>query len=63
MIERETPNTSVSVDDERARLDGEIARSERMLGNEKFVSNAPAAVVEAEREKLARYVAERDALA
>jgi valyl-tRNA synthetase len=48
---------------ERARLEKEIARSEGMLGNEKFVANAPAQVVEAEREKLARYRRELDALA
>ncbi len=40
---------------ERERLRKEIARAEGMLANERFVSRAPAAVVEAEREKLARY--------
>ena len=33
-----------------------------MLANEKFVANAPPAVVEAEREKLVRYHAELAAL-
>jgi valyl-tRNA synthetase len=33
-----------------------------MLGNERFVSGAPEAVVEGEREKLARYRRELDAL-
>jgi valyl-tRNA synthetase len=33
-----------------------------MLGNERFVSNAPPHVVEAEREKLERYRRELDAL-
>jgi valyl-tRNA synthetase len=33
-----------------------------MLANERFVGNAPAEVVEAERNKLARYQRERDAL-
>ena len=33
-----------------------------MLANEKFVGNAPAHVVEAEREKLDRYRRELDAL-
>ncbi len=44
------------------RLQSEIARGEKMLGNEKFVSNAKPEVVEAEREKLARYRRELDAL-
>jgi valyl-tRNA synthetase len=35
------------------RNQGEIARIEKKLGNEKFVANAPAEVVEADREKLA----------
>jgi valyl-tRNA synthetase len=45
------------------RLRKEIARAERMLGNDKFVANAKPEVVEAEREKLARYRRELDALA
>ena len=44
------------------RLRKEIARAEGMLANERFVQNAPADVVEAEREKLARYRRELDAL-
>src|SRR5437764_6317344 len=44
------------------RLRREIARAEGMLANERFVENAPADVVEAEREKLARYQRELDAL-
>jgi valyl-tRNA synthetase len=44
------------------RLRKEIARAEAMLANDRFVSNAPAEVVEAEREKLARYRRELDAL-
>ena len=47
---------------ELARLRKEIERGERMLGNEKFVANAKPEVVEAEREKLARYRRELDAL-
>ena len=50
------------VDAERARLAKEIARAEGMLGNERFVSRAPAEIVDAEREKLARYRRELDAL-
>jgi valyl-tRNA synthetase len=44
------------------RLRREVERSERMLGNEKFVQNAAPEVVEAEREKLARYERELRAL-
>ncbi|HJA43494.1 MAG TPA: valine--tRNA ligase [Candidatus Dorea stercoravium] len=40
---------------EEARLTKEIARSNGMLGNEKFVSKAPAAKVQEEREKLEKY--------
>jgi valyl-tRNA synthetase len=44
------------------RLRKEIARAEGMLANDRFVSRAPAEVVEAEREKLARYRRELEAL-
>ena len=44
------------------RLRKEIARAEGMLGNERFVERAPDDVVEAEREKLARYRRELEAL-
>jgi len=47
---------------ERARLQAEIARAEAMLANSRFVDNAPAHVVEAEREKLERYRRELAAL-
>jgi valyl-tRNA synthetase len=40
----------------------EVERGEAKLGNEKFVSKAPEAVVAKEREKLAGYIAERDGL-
>ena len=40
---------------EEARLTKEIARSNGMLGNEKFVSKAPAAKVQEERDKLEKY--------
>ncbi len=40
---------------EEARLTKEIARSNGMLSNEKFVSKAPAAKVQEEREKLEKY--------
>ncbi len=44
------------------RLQKEIARAEGMLANERFVQSAPADVVDAEREKLARFQRELDAL-
>jgi valyl-tRNA synthetase len=58
---------------ERARVDGnrdaeierlrkEVTRAEGMLANEHFVQNAPAEVVDAEREKLERYRRELAAL-
>jgi valyl-tRNA synthetase len=47
---------------EVARLQKEVARAEKMLANERFVENAAPDVVEAEREKLARYRRELDAL-
>jgi valyl-tRNA synthetase len=50
------------VEAERARVEREIERAERMLANEKFVANAAPEAVEGERQKLAQYLAERDAL-
>jgi valyl-tRNA synthetase len=50
------------LEDEIARLQKEIARSEGMLSNEGFTARAPANVVEAEREKLERYRRELDAI-
>jgi valyl-tRNA synthetase len=47
---------------ERKRLRKEIVRAEGMLANERFVANAPPAVVEGEREKLERYRRELDAI-
>jgi valyl-tRNA synthetase len=44
------------------RLRMEVARAEGMLANERFVQNAPAEVVAAEREKLERYRRELEAL-
>jgi valyl-tRNA synthetase len=57
------PRANGDVEAERARLRKEIARAEGMLGNERFVRNAPAEVVAAEREKLERYRRELDAIA
>jgi valyl-tRNA synthetase len=44
------------------RLSKEVERAEKMLANERFVENAAPDVVEAEREKLAKYRRELDAL-
>jgi valyl-tRNA synthetase len=49
-------------DAEVERLRKEVARAEGMLANERFASNAPAEVVDAEREKLERYRRELAAL-
>ncbi|HEY2311029.1 MAG TPA: valine--tRNA ligase [Gaiellaceae bacterium] len=62
-VVRPTDDGHGDVDAERARVQKEIDRAERMLANEKFVANAAPEAVAAEREKLAQYVAERDALA
>ena len=40
---------------EEARLEGELKRSNSMLSNEKFISKAPAAKIEEEKAKLAKY--------
>ena len=62
VVRKEQLPLNGSRDGEIARLRKEVARSEGMLGNESFVANAPPEVVEAEREKLARYRRELDAL-
>jgi valyl-tRNA synthetase len=50
------------LEEEVARLEGEIARSEKMLSNERFVANARAEVVQAERDKLERYRRELESI-
>jgi len=59
----------IDFDAERTRLDkeiektaGEIMRLEKKLGNERFVANAPADLVEAERGKMADYATQKVAL-
>jgi valyl-tRNA synthetase len=60
--ERAPKQDNGNADAERDRLQKEIARAEKQLSNERFVQNAPAAVVDAEREKLERYRRELDAI-
>ena len=62
VVKPERVKANGNVDAERDRLSGEIARAEKMLANDRFIQNAPADVVEAEREKLARYRRELDAI-
>ncbi|MBQ7377120.1 MAG: valine--tRNA ligase [Clostridia bacterium] len=59
----------IDLDKERARLSGELAKTEGeikrlqgKLSNEGFLAKAPAAVVDAERAKLEKYNATREAL-
>jgi valyl-tRNA synthetase len=62
VVKPERQKANGNVEAERERLRGEIARAEAMLANERFVQNAPTDLVEAEREKLARYRRELDAI-
>jgi valyl-tRNA synthetase len=62
VVKPERVKVNGDVEGERTRLRKEVARSEGMLGNARFVENAPPEVVETEREKLARYRRELDAL-
>jgi valyl-tRNA synthetase len=62
VVRPERRQAAGDVEAERARLAKEIARAEGMLANERFVANAPADVVEAERAKLERYRRELDLL-
>ena len=62
VVKPERAKANGDVNAERERLRNEIARAEGMLANERFVANAPAALVEAEREKLARYRRELEAI-
>ena len=61
-VVRPTGDGDGDVGAERDRVMKEIERSERMLANERFVANAAPEAVAAEQEKLAQYLAERDAL-
>jgi valyl-tRNA synthetase len=59
---RRGASTDGAVEAELERLRNEIARSEKMLANPRFVEKAPPEVVEAERAKLERYRRELEAL-
>jgi valyl-tRNA synthetase len=60
--ERSRGDGNGRLEEETARLEGEIARSEKMLSNERFVANARAEVVQAERDKLERYRRELESI-
>jgi valyl-tRNA synthetase len=62
VVPREQLPLNGSREGEIARLREEVARAEGKLGNQSFVTNAPPEVVEGERDKLARYRRELDAL-
>src|SRR5690606_1811829 len=50
------------LDKEIARIGGEIRKCEGKLGNESFVANAPPAVVDQERQRLADWRTQLDAV-
>jgi valyl-tRNA synthetase len=62
VVKPERSKAGGDADAERARLQKEIARAEKMLANEKFVQGAKSEVVNAEREKLERYRRELEAI-
>jgi valyl-tRNA synthetase len=62
VVKPERAKANGNVEAERERLRKEVARSEGMLANERFVANAPPEVVAAEREKLERYRRELDSI-
>ena len=62
VVKPERAKGNGDADAERERLRREIERAERQLANERFVQNAPAEVVDAERDKLERYRRELDAI-
>jgi valyl-tRNA synthetase len=62
VVKPERQKASGDVEAERARIQGEIDRAEKMLANESFTARAPAHVVDVEREKLERFRRELAAL-
>ena len=61
LVDLDTERTRL--DKELGRVEGELAKSRGKLASETFVQNAPAAVVEQERQRLADWSAQREALA
>jgi valyl-tRNA synthetase len=61
-VVRPSENGQGDVEAERERLRAEVERARRRLDDERFVANAPPDVIAAEREKLAQYEAELNAL-
>jgi valyl-tRNA synthetase len=47
---------------EIARIEGEVRKCEGKLGNANFVANAPAEVVEQERQRIADWTRQADAM-
>jgi valyl-tRNA synthetase len=62
VAERDLEKERERLEGDLALVDGEIARAEALLANQDFVSKAPHPVVEKEREKLTRYLEEREKL-
>jgi valyl-tRNA synthetase len=56
-IEVDVAAERARIDNEIARLEGEVSKATAKLGNEAFVKRAPAAVVEQERARLAGFEA------
>lgn len=63
VVEVDVDRERERLEQEIANLEGEIARSEQLLGNAGFVTKAPGEVVCRERDKLERYQREREKLA
>jgi valyl-tRNA synthetase len=62
VVKPERAKANGDAEAERQRLRKEIARAEGMLANDRFVDNAPPELVEAEREKVARFRRDLEAL-
>ena len=52
-VNKEEQNAKIQAELDKAKA--ELKRAEGMLANEKFVSKAPAALIEAEKEKVKKY--------
>ena len=62
-VEEDLDAELARLDEAIARAESELARARRQLANERFVGRAPAALVEAERDKERRFHGEIEALA